>query len=382
MTAPPLAEPATPASLRRPRTRWLPAGVLLLSLVLTALLCSWSWRNHQRAQQAELQRHGEAFAQALSGRIQSYVDTLPGLRVFGVLKSTPSDTEFLRYVDAISLQRRFPGLALTFMADLVPGTALDAYELSVRSDRSVSPDGHPGFAVRPPGRRPAYMVLRHNHPANAPSFGYDLYDPAQNYRAAVDMAINSGGYVATGPLLLARDRFAQGQPALTSVVIRAAIYAGGLVPATPAQRQAAAQGVVGISFRSAEIVRSVLPPELARSAHLRITDTLAQRSGAPALVFDSNWLGEATQAASAGGDALRQRIRVADREWEIQVQPLAIGLAPDQATWWLLALHSRGERLKPTRWSSALRACCAFTSGMEMPRGLATASLTAESVIS
>jgi PAS domain S-box-containing protein len=333
-----MPDQAAPAWRRLPRARWLPAAVLLLSLVLTTLLCQWSLRNVQREQQAGLLRHSEAFAQALSGRIQSYVDTLPGLRVFGVLKTAPSDSEFLRYVDAISLQKRFPGLALTFMADLVPGPALQAYEQAVRNDRSLAPDGHPGFAVRPPGQRPAYMVLRHNHPANAPSFGYDLYDPAQNYRAAVQAAIDSGDYVATGPLLLARDRFTQGQPALTSVVIRAAVYAGGLTPATPEGRRQAAQGVVGISFRSAEIVRSVLPAELALSARLRITDTLAQRSGAPDLLFDSRWLDGSTAAAPAAGAALRSRIQVADRSWEIEVQPLAGGPLPDQATLWLLAL--------------------------------------------
>ncbi len=44
--------------------------------------------------------------------------------------------------------------------------------------------------------------------------------------------------------------------------------------------------------------------------------------------------------------------------------------------------HNNGDNLKPTRWSSARRACCAFTNGMEIWRGLATASFTADSVIS
>ena len=40
--------------------------------------------------------------------------------MFGVVQKSPSDAEFLQYVQAISLQKRFPGLALTFMAELVP----------------------------------------------------------------------------------------------------------------------------------------------------------------------------------------------------------------------------------------------------------------------
>ena len=92
-----------------PRLRWLPAGVLALGLVLTGLLCAWSVRNDTREANAELDRQASAFAAALASRIQSYVDTLPGLRMFGVVQKSPSDAEFLQYVQAISLQKRFPG---------------------------------------------------------------------------------------------------------------------------------------------------------------------------------------------------------------------------------------------------------------------------------
>ena len=332
-----------------PIVRWLPAGVAVLCLVLTAALGAWSIRNNAREARADLAGETEVFAQALSSRIQSYTDTLPGLRVFGVLKTTPTDAEFKRYVEAISLERRFPGLALTFMADLVPREARARYVQAVREDRSLQASGHPEFEIRPPGERPTYMVLRHNHPANAPSFGYDLYDPAQRYREAVDAAVQGGGYVATGPILLARDRGVQGQPQLTSVVIRAAVYAGGQTPDTPAARVQAAQGVVGVSFRTAELVRSALPADMLRDAVIRIVDPQAQSAGQNALLFDSAWL-DAVPApwpvAPADADVrsrpqtqpLRARIRVADRNWDLVVLPRVQGLAIDSTTGWLVAL--------------------------------------------
>ncbi len=327
-----MAEPAAPL-----RIRWLPGLVLAASLALTATLCAWSLHTSAREARAEQERQAEAFAQALAGRIQSYIDTLPGLRMFGVLQKSPSDAEFLQYVQAISLQRRFPGLALTFMADLVPTGRRDAYVAAVTADRSLSPQGHPGFAIIPPGERLSYMVLRHTWPLDLPAFGYDLYDPAQRYRAAVDAAVSNGAYVATGPVLLARDRFAQGRPTLTSVVIRAAVYAGGLIPATPEARRQAAQGVVGISFYSHDLVRSVLPETLARASRIVITDPQAQRLGQNALLFDSRW-SDAAPRAVATADALRHSIRVGDRAWDIEVQPASTAWAMDQGTWWLLAL--------------------------------------------
>ncbi len=323
--------------------RWLPAAVLVLCLVLSGTLCAWSVRTTAREARTAQERQTEAFAQALSGRIQSYMDTLPGLRVFGALRSAPSDMEFSRYVEAISLQRRFPGLALTFMADFVPGDSRRAYVDAVRADRSLTPGGHPGFDIRPPGQRQSYMVLRHNYPPNEPSFGYDLYDPAQQYRAAVDAAVAGGVYVATGPVLLARDRDTQGQPQLTSVVIRAAVYTSGQTPETPAERVQAVQGVVGVSFRTADLVRSVLPSELLRHAGLRIQDPQALAEGRNGLIFDSAWLASAppqpSQAQAAEpATAITARIGVANRVWDIAVMPDGAPPVLEDATLWLAAL--------------------------------------------
>ncbi len=326
------------AEVPRPRLHWLPAAVLALSLVLTSLLCAWSVRNNTREASAELDREASAFATALGSRIQSYVDTLPGLRMFGVLEQSLSDADFLQYVQAISLQQRFPGLALTFMADLVSGAQRAEYVRAVAADRSSDAAGHPGFAIRPPGERPLYMVLRHTYPLDRPAFGYDLYDPAQHYRAAVDAAIASGEYVATGPLLLVRDRHARGQPLLTSVVIRAAVYAHGMVPPTPAARAQAARGVVGISFHTNDLVRSVLPDKLLHGRRIVITDPQARGQGANDLIFDSAWAGSGPASGVARPAPWRSAIRVADRRWDVEVRSFGPAWAIDQGTAWLLAL--------------------------------------------
>ena len=328
---------AAVAEALTPRLRWLPADVLVLGLALTGLLCAWLVKTSTREAKSELDRQASAFAAALTSRVQSYVDTLPGLRVFGVLQKSPSDAEFLQYVQAISLQKRFPGLALTFMADLVPNARRSEYVQSVAADRSTSAAGHPGFMIKPPGERPEYMVLRHSYPMDT-SFGYDLYDPGQNYRAVVEAAVAGGQYVATEPLLLSRDRFAQSKPLLTSVVIRAAVYADGVIPPTPEARAQAAQGVVGIAFSTNDLVRSVLPEKLAHGAHVVITDTQARGSGANAFVFDSAWTDPTSKPEALRSEPWSTRVQVADRMWDIEVRSFGPAWAIDQNTWWLLAL--------------------------------------------
>ena len=77
------------ADTQTPRLRWLPAAVLALSLAMTGVLCAWSVRNNTREAGDELDREASVFATAIASRIQSYADTLPGLRMFGVVQKSP-----------------------------------------------------------------------------------------------------------------------------------------------------------------------------------------------------------------------------------------------------------------------------------------------------
>ncbi len=326
------------ADAQAPRLRWLPAAVLALSLALTGLLCAGSVRNNMHEASAELDREASAFAAALASRIQSYVDTLPGLRMFGVVQRPLTDAEFLQYVQEISLQKRFPALAFTFMADLVPHGQRSAYVQAVVGDRSSDAAGHPGFEIKPPGERPAYMVLRHSYPLQPVSVGYDLYDPSQKYRPAVEAAVVGGGYVATGPVLQSSERFIKGEPLLTSVIIRAGFYANGYFPPTPEARAQAARGVVGILLRTNELVRSVLPEKLVHSHRVVITDPQARGQAVNDLLFDSVWAGPASPPEATRSDPWRTRIQVADRSWDIEVRNLGPAWVVGYSTWWLLAL--------------------------------------------
>ncbi|CAN5212457.1 hypothetical protein BH11PSE10_BH11PSE10_16790 [soil metagenome] len=317
----------------------MPLAALLLSLAATLVLYGWSVRTEIDRREAEVDRLASSFSRELSSRVQSYIDTLPGLRVFAVLSHGASDLEFRQYLEAISLQKRFPGLALTFSAEFLRQQDLPAFVRGVRKDTSVASAGHPDFAVHPAGERPSYMVVRHINPAIAATFGYDLYDPAQRYRFEVDAAVQSGSYVATPPIRLAERRFEKPQPALTSVVTRLAVYRGGKTPSSATERQAALQGVVGVAFRTAELVASVLNRETRQALDLRIIDVQAQQQAQPGVqteIFDSSWL---DANADAKANARREppntekvlRIAIADRDWEIRATdrmlPLRHGLA-------------------------------------------------------
>jgi len=338
MTAAPV-NPALAASSRH-RGWSLPLAVLAAGLGATFALAAWSLHVNAVQNRALFERHAETFSRALSNRVQSYVDTIPGLRLTGARGQHLTEAEFTSYVQAVSLAQRFPGLTLSFIADLVTDAERAAYVAAARADRSVASAGHPGFDIQPPGQRAAYMVLRHAHPAGQSPLGYDLFDPTQSYRAEIEAAIDSGRYVATAPLQLAQDRLAPRRAELTSVVVRVARYAGGATPDNPEARRAAAIGVVGIAFRAEPLVRGVMPAELAQMARVRVVDLDAERDGLHALVFDSDAAPAPATDAALQAAPLRFAMAVGDRHWQLQVlpRPAALQAAADITTWVLLAL--------------------------------------------
>ena len=332
MLMPPTTAPNSLLAQHRDHGWWLPLAVLVAGVSATLVLVVWSVHGNAAERRALFERRVATLRQTLDTRVQSYIDTLPGLRLVASGAQRANDADFLRYVEAISLQERFPNLALNFVADLVRDEERDAYVAAVRADRSVEAAGRPTFDIRPAGRRPRSMVLRHQYPDDRLTRGYDLYDPAQHYRSAVETAIDSAAYVATAPLLLARDRSSPRSANLVAIVVRAATYEGGVIPTTVAQRRARATGVVGISVGAAKLVGGALPDGLAASARVRIVDTAALAAGAPAVVFDSQ------PEADAKPGSANYAMQVADRLWQLELTPRPLPLLgdADETTWALL----------------------------------------------
>jgi PAS domain S-box-containing protein len=308
------AEPAE--GLQR---RALPALIFVAAMAVAVVLAAWSMRQNAAERQALFERRVEALKLSLASVLRSYLDILPALRLTASGPAPLTDLEFKRYGDTVLGADRFPGLAISFIAERVPGPARERYLARVRGDRSVEPGGHPGFDILPAGARDEHVVLRHQYPADPPTEGYDLFDPGQRYRAAVEQAIDAGGLVATGPLQLARDRDQPRRPELTSIVVRAATYRDAELPATVDARRLRATGVVGIGFRTRELVLSALPPDLRRPSRVRVTDPLAPPDAPP--LFDSE---PGARVASAG---LHFELPVANRRWHVEVLP-----APQ--AWW------------------------------------------------
>lgn len=302
--------------------RWLVPVVVVLGLAGTAALAAWTVTRNRHERALELQRQAERLHASLESRVQSYIDTLPGLRLAAQAGETLTDRQFKDYVEGISLQSRFPALAITFTAQRVTAASRDRFLASVRGDRSIDANGHPGFDIQPPGERAQHLVIRHLQPYDARTFGYDLFDPSRSYRAAAERAIDTGAFTTTAPLLLASNRDSSWDPGLVAVVIRLAVYREGGVPATLDGRRELAQGVVGVSFKARSLIGALLTPELLQIARVRVLDTQAEAVGGPraGYVFDSDPTEPAARAGTPA-PAYSRALQVGDRVWRLEVDP-------------------------------------------------------------
>jgi CHASE1-domain containing sensor protein len=295
------------------KVKGIPFTILGLGCLLTIFLYLWSVSSERARGAAEFAGLTEKFRTELSARVQSYIDTLPGLKAFVVLEKNRSDLQFQQFVSTVSLQKRFPGIALTFIADRVLQSNLDAYVTAVRADDSEQKSANRSFTVQPPGLRSEYMIVRHASPETPNTVGYDLYDPTKQYRKEVDQAAASGQPTATPPVTLARDRDAPLVAANASVLVRLAVYSTIGVPNTQAQRAQALIGMAGVAFKTRELIASVLSPEMETRLKMQILDLHAPES--QSLVFDTNWL--RSDGDSGASPPLRSVLRVANREWTV-----------------------------------------------------------------
>lgn len=265
----------------------------------------------------------------IEGRIDSYTNVLFGLRALFATGEV-SRIQFHHFLDALNLPQRYPGFEVVNFAAYVPGDAIEPFVDAVRRDTSISPEGYPAFAIRPPGQRSEYFVLVYLEPfaGNEFAFGLDLgANPAVSGTDAAGLAAlqhaarDSGALVASGRLIRIKAR-----KEYVGLAIRLAVYRSGVPIATPAERRTAYIGSVGAGFNVDKLMRTALDSETSRALRLRLYDagSVAERTPSARtperLLFDSTG-GAAT--AAAGHEDIQTLfthvlpIEVGGRFWEM-----------------------------------------------------------------
>jgi diguanylate cyclase (GGDEF)-like protein/PAS domain S-box-containing protein len=254
-----------------------PFWVLGVGVVLSLL----AWR----AMQAYVERDADdefgsltrQATEAIERQVTQHENLLRAARgLFGT--SLPGRADFRRFAESVRLPQRYPGVQALQFERFVLREDKDAFERSVRGDRSVQREGYPDFAIRPSGDRPDYYVIEYIEPME-PSIAAMGLDGARDAprRFVLEGARDTGTAVGLGPIHLVQDVGSQ-----AGFVLRLPVYRYGADVSTVEARRAAFIGFVGVVLRVDDFLRAVLVPRYHGRMDVRVHDAgIADRGSHP-----------------------------------------------------------------------------------------------------
>ncbi|MBI3505291.1 MAG: diguanylate cyclase [Proteobacteria bacterium] len=223
------------------------AFILVAGLVAAGGAMRWLEAGIAGDSTEQLDRIANRIRDSIEQRFRTPVYGLRGLRATFAAGGEPSRAQFHIWVGARDLAGEFPGVRAF-------GYAEHVYRwTTVRFLERTRRDGAPEFAIRSQGDAPDMYVVKYIEPINdfAPILGVDIGAETVR-RTAIDTAIESGEPALTGPIGL----MGMGGRQVPGFLIVLAVYEGGAVPATVAERRAAARGVLYAPLIAEELVGS------------------------------------------------------------------------------------------------------------------------------
>src|SRR5471032_2443196 len=204
----------------------------------------------------------------IAARVKSYSELLRGVAALFRTNDQLSRTQFHDYVDSLDVAQLFPAVDAFTYTMVVRDAGRDAFVAGVRGDRSLAPDGYPGFDITPPGRRAEYAVLTYLEPMNVSvdkfAVGADLNaDPA--IARAMASSRDSGQVGTSGqPMVIALPAPHVGMG------MRLPVYRRGAPLTDPASRRAAYIGSVNICFSVPKLVQGAIDEMGERRVRLQL----------------------------------------------------------------------------------------------------------------
>jgi diguanylate cyclase (GGDEF)-like protein/PAS domain S-box-containing protein len=310
-------------------------GVLFAGIILSVL--AWYITNSrvQSDARAQFEAITKEIAKDLNARILGFEDLLHGLQGLFISSETVSHPEFRSYLDSMRLAYRYPGVRSVNYYE----HTLDRqeFEKQVRAGPRHQPRGNIDFTIRPPGTRAEYLVLLYGEPYTSKwqSYGLDVISNDEQ-RESIDRVRNSG--LAT--ISRVHQSSAPSVKELPTDRLQIAIYKGGAIIETLAQRRDAFSGMLEVTFAVSDLALDVMDNNTSRGIRLSIFDGgyLAEQPTPAASAQSLAILHDSGPAANAGVSEtmfdIRRAVSVGQRQWQLAftapqslfISPMAIAM--------------------------------------------------------
>ena len=311
------------ASRFSPRIRAALIGGFIIVLGVTAsIFLAAEWRsNVLDSNRTSFDSTAGDVSSALSAKLNTNIGLTRTMRARAAMGTEDGESGFLQWYQELQRGSPSPPDVVATLIQLVPAAGLSAFRRQAEADPAFRSRVGSKFNVIPAGARPVYCLTRAIVGNAAATVSYpglpDYCAPTARgigpspYAALVRTATDSGSFIVT-PF--------RANGGHTLVAIGAAVYRRGASITTIAARRAAVTGIIGTTFDSAALIRSVVSARLMTMA-LYHRDTggslqLIGRAGAnpggrspgysARTGLAENWLVEVTGTASDSTSANSQ----------------------------------------------------------------------------
>lgn len=316
-----------------------PAQALALGLALcivglgaSAYMAILELRKTQAVALIRFEQNAEVFSDALTRHLDAYIEIAFGLRSLFIANPALGRRDFVEAAERLDIGSRHPEIKNLAFTRYVRAQDKAAFEQRVRTDTSVTPEGYPQFAIRPPGMRQEYFVADYLWPmqGNQGIHGLDISAQPTNL-ASMRYSQHSGKPVASGPFDLLQESTHR-----TGFVIRVPVFrhTAGKTAAPPASTDFL--GAVAVTLRVWDIMERMRAEGRLQGLALYLSDRgsdYAEQNFAINLpLYISTAPEDSAQAA-----AFQRDLSVFGRKWRVEINPTQSFLseAEQRAPWWL-----------------------------------------------
>jgi signal transduction histidine kinase len=292
-------------------------GVLLISLVLTALAYYYVRQNVEAQSRLRFVETAQATQEAIGRRTKAYLDAMLGARGLFYASRSVDREEWNDYVEGIEPGNHYEGLQALSYAERVEPEQREAF-----AARRAREEGLPGLQpdLTPGGEREAYFPIIYIGPlneANVNMLGYDFYTQP-SHREAMDRARDTGEPQSTRMVYVLTETPSSSSAELAleqGFVVYLPVYEEGEPQESVAERRAALKGFVVGSFAIEGLLGEIFRGAFDPAIDFEVYD--GKDAASSPLLYDSDGIERAGEQGPGALFSKDDRIEVAGREWSL-----------------------------------------------------------------
>ena len=250
--------------------RWAVWIVSAMGLILSIAAWFFTRAIVERDARFKFESATVSIAATAETQIHNYSNLLYGLQGLFQSEAEVSRAAFNRYIYALNLPLRYPGVRSVSYAQRVPAAEKKKFERRLNRDPELIRRGIGNIVIKPAGERSEYYVITYIEPlhANESAMGYDIASDRERL-SLLEQARDMGMPILSGRLALAIDP----TKSETGVGMRLALYRKDAFAADVEQRRNSFIGLANLTFSVEDLAHRMLSGENYGKFNVFIYDT-------------------------------------------------------------------------------------------------------------